>query len=139
MVKVYICSPLRGDYYSNQRKAEKYCRAAVMLGFFPVAPHIYLTRFMDDDNLKERKQALEIGLSLIEECEAMWVFIPDGETPSEGMQREIDRAKQRGMFIAYFSVETALDLIAQERFADISRIIEKQAAYREEEKQNEQN
>lgn len=126
MTKVYICSPLRGDYGSNQRKAEKYCRAAVKLGFFPIAPHIYLTRFMDDDNLAEREKALEMGLSLLDKCEEMWVFTPNGKEPSEGMRGEIDRAKQKGMFIAYFSEETALDLIAQEKYSELSYEIEKQ-------------
>lgn len=126
MVKVYICSPLRGDYGSNQRKAEKYCRAAVMLGYFPIAPHIYLTRFMDDTKPEEREQALKMGLAMLEECGEMWVFTPDGKAPSEGMQGEIDRAKQRGVFISYFSEETALDLIAQERFADFSQMVERQ-------------
>ena len=49
MNKVYICSPLRGDYDANIAAARTYCREAVEAGHLPVAPHIYLTQFLDDN------------------------------------------------------------------------------------------
>ena len=40
MNKVYICSPLRGDYDANIAAARTYCREAVEAGHLPVAPRL---------------------------------------------------------------------------------------------------
>ena len=36
MKKVYICSPCRGDYENNIKRAKEYSRAAVEKGVIPV-------------------------------------------------------------------------------------------------------
>lgn len=95
MKKVYICSPLRGDYVANTAAARGYCREAVDAGHLPVAPHIYLTQFLDDDKPEERRLGLELGQQLLKDCDELWVY---GE-PSEGMKAEIELAKKLGIGI----------------------------------------
>lgn len=60
-----------------------------MLGNLPIAPHLYFTQFLGEDN-KERDLGILMGLELMELCDEVWVF---GETISEGMRREIEYAK----------------------------------------------
>jgi hypothetical protein len=98
--KVYICSPFRGDTETNVANALRYCRYAVERGKFPIAPHCYLPRFMDDANPAERKLAISFGLRLLNDCREVWIF---GSTISEGMKREILAAKWRNIKIKQFN------------------------------------
>ena len=92
---VYICSPLRGDYENNLDNAAAYSSAAFRKGYIPITPHIYFTRFMNDNNEKERSMAMSAGLHLLGMCSELWVFGLDH--PSEGMQVEIAEAVRRGI------------------------------------------
>jgi len=87
MKKVFICSPLRGDYQKNIENAKKYSRMAVLEGYIPITPHIYLTQFLDDKVKKERELALKINLELMDLCDEMWVF---GNEITDGMRKEIN-------------------------------------------------
>jgi len=98
--KVYICSPFAGDTEANVEKALKYCRFALQKGKFPIAPHCYLPRFMDDANPAERELALSFGLRLLNDCRELWIF---GSRISEGMKREILAAKWRHIKIKQFN------------------------------------
>lgn len=71
MKKVYICSPCRGDYENNIQRAKEYSRAAAMKGCIPIAPHIYLTQFMDDTIPAERELALSFGRELVLQCDEL--------------------------------------------------------------------
>lgn len=97
---VYICSPLSGAAAENKEKARKYCRFAVDTGYIPLAPHIYLTQFMNDDSPAERDLALFMDIVFLSKCAELWVF---GETVSKGMGIEIERAKRKGQPIRYFT------------------------------------
>jgi len=97
--RVYIASPYKGDTETNVQNALRYCRFAVEQGYFPLAPHCYLPRFMDDDNPSERELALSFGLRLLNSCKELWVF---GERISEGMRREIAEARKLGIHIRHF-------------------------------------
>lgn len=88
---IYVCSPYRGDIITNVYKAKKYCQEIVKLGYMPIAPHLYFTQFMDDNNESERKKAFEFNKRLIEYCSELWIADTDEITP--GMQEEIDYAK----------------------------------------------
>ena len=99
-VRVYIASPYKGDTETNVQNALRYCRFAVEQGAFPIAPHCYLPRFLDDDIPAERELALSFGLRLLRGCREVWVF---GGTISEGMRAEIEAAKQQRKTIKYFS------------------------------------
>ena len=83
MKKIYICSPLRGDYAKNIGMAlPKYCREVALQGDIPIAPHIYFTQFLDDAKPDERNIGLKFGLELVKLCDKVCVY---GE-PSEGMK-----------------------------------------------------
>lgn len=99
---VYICSPFAGDTETNVANALRYCRFAVGKGMFPIAPHCYLPRFMDDGVPAERELALFFGIRLLYDCRELWIF---GTRISEGMNREIRAAKQRGIKIKQFTEE----------------------------------
>lgn len=101
MKKVYICSPYRGNCYSvtnNVSCARIYCKKAMEQGVIPIAPHIYFTQFLNDDIEEERNLGMEAGLQLLLECSEIWVY----GTPTEGMKKEIEYAKEYGIKIVNF-------------------------------------
>ena len=94
--KIYICSPCRGENYDNNiDNAITWTGEVFRLGYLPVTPHIYFTRFLSDENSKERAEALAIGKELLQECSEVWVFGIDN--PSEGMKGEIAHAIRLGI------------------------------------------
>lgn len=95
MKTIYICSPCRGDYENNIQRAKEYSRAAAMKGCIPIAPHVYLTQFMDDTIPAERELALSFGRELVLMCDELWAFGLDH--PSAGMAAEIETAKAAGI------------------------------------------
>lgn len=94
---VYICSPLRGDYEKNMENARTYCRVAMkyLPDVVPLAPHVYFPQFMDDTNEEERERGMAAGIALLDKCDELWAF--GLENPSEGMKREIEHARARGI------------------------------------------
>jgi hypothetical protein len=98
--RVYICSPLKGEIHGNIKTALRYCRYAVKRGKLPIAPHCYFPLFMDDKKTAERELAMAFGLRLLSGCKEIWVF---GDTISDGMKREIQLAKQKGIRIRKFT------------------------------------
>lgn len=48
-MKVYICSPYRGDTETNIRKAQQYCKQAIKENHIPIAPHLYFPQILDDE------------------------------------------------------------------------------------------
>ncbi|MBR1810135.1 MAG: DUF4406 domain-containing protein [Clostridia bacterium] len=97
---VYICSPLAGNVRENQENARRYCRFAVDRGSIPIAPHIYFTQFMRDDNPEERNLAMFMGMILLTKCAEVWVF---GDVISAGMRQEIEKARRKNIPIRCFS------------------------------------
>ena len=98
MKLIYICSPFRGDTAANTEAAQSYCRSAYEQNCIPVAPHLYLPQFLNDDEPKERDLALRIGLRLIDYCSEVWVH---GDVISPGMRGEIDYATTTGKKVVY--------------------------------------
>ena len=98
MKLIYICSPFRGDTAANTEAARRYCRDAYEKNCIPVAPHLYLPQFLNDDEPKERDLALRIGLRLIDYCSEVWVH---GDIISPGMRGEIDYATTTGKKVVY--------------------------------------
>ena len=68
---VYICSRYRGDRENNIRAARRYCRMAVERGCVPIAPHLLLPQFMEEET--EREAAMEADLVLLSRCDEIWV------------------------------------------------------------------
>lgn len=94
MKRIYVCSPLKmyglNTPSENINKAERYCRfVAVEEGEAPIAPHVYCTRFLDDEDGDERELGMYIGISLLDSCDELWVF---GSYISDGMAKEIQYA-----------------------------------------------
>ena len=87
--KVYVCSPYKGDTENNVERAREYCRQVIAKGYIPIAPHIYFTQFMNDNNYAERLKALDMNTELLKECSELWVF---SDTVSDGMKAEIKQA-----------------------------------------------
>jgi len=97
---VYICSPYRGDVDYNIAKAQFYCQFATGQGVIPIAPHIYFTQFLDDDEPEERRLGLDMGLDILKHCAELWVF---GNRISEGMRTEIEAAKRLEIPVLFHS------------------------------------
>lgn len=66
----------------------------------PIAPHIYFTQFLNDENAEDRAFGLEAGLSLLSECDELWYF---GDQISHGMTDEICFAIEHGIPVQYIS------------------------------------
>ena len=99
MRKIYICSALRGDMESNIMKARAYCEYAVREhGVIPIAPHIYLTQFLNDEIAEDREFGLKAGLSLLSGCEELWYF---GDQITRGMTDEICYALSHDIPVKY--------------------------------------
>lgn len=99
---VYICSPFAGDVEVNVQKARDYCRFAVEQKYIPIAPHLLYPQFMDDNDEMEREVGLFMGCILLMKCAEVWVF---GERITDGMTREIRRARRQGLPIRRFTTE----------------------------------
>lgn len=97
---VYIASPFAGDTERNTERARGYCRFVVSKGCIPLAPHLLYPQFMDDCDREQREFGLRFALVLLTKCDELWVF---GDKISEGMSREIAKAKRKGKPIRYFN------------------------------------
>ena len=97
---VFICSPFAGDMEGNTRRAREYSRFAVSKDYIPIAPHLLFPQFLDDTDPAQRELGISFGLVLQSMCREMWVF---GDTVSKGMAVEIEKAKERGIPIRYFT------------------------------------
>ena len=61
------------------------------MGVLPLAPHLYFTQFLKDEDAQERATGIRFGMEWLEAADEVWVF---GETISEGMAAEIKRAHE---------------------------------------------
>lgn len=93
---VFICSPFRGDYEKNIQVAKRICRVAAEMGYLPIAPHLYFTQFLDEDN--DRWLGMDMGRDLLLKCSEVWVI---GEKITEGMMEEIHTARCENIPIKY--------------------------------------
>ena len=97
---VYICSPYSGDVDGNVKKARAFCKFALGQKCIPIAPHLMFPQFMDDANPKERELALFMDIVLMGKCSEVWVL---GNSISNGMTTEIEKAKKRRQTVRYFN------------------------------------
>jgi hypothetical protein len=95
---IYVCSPYRGDIEANVAFAKRCCLEVIRAGETPFAPHLFFTQFLDDDIPDERELGIKCGLNILTLCSAIWVF---SDKITEGMQAEIDYAKQHGVDVRY--------------------------------------
>lgn len=69
---VFICSPYRptikdkscreSELAANIYRVKRACRIAVALEFLPLAPHLYFTRFLNDEDERERETGMRLGM-----------------------------------------------------------------------------
>ena len=97
---VYICSPFAGDVERNIENARKFCKFAVKQNAIPLAPHLHYPQFLDDNDPAQRKDGLWFALILLCKTDEVWVF---GKTISEGMKRELAKARKKGIPIKFFT------------------------------------
>ena len=90
----YVCSPYAGETKTNVKKACTYCRRLYELGYTPIAPHLLLPQFIDDDIPAERKDGLDMAEELLRRCR---VIVVCGKDLSDGMMGEIALAKRLGI------------------------------------------
>lgn len=99
MRKIYVCSALRGDVDENIRNARCFCEyVAREYQAIPIAPHIYFTQFLNDENAEDREFGLKAGLSLVSVCDELWYF---GDQITRGMTDEIFLAIEHGIPVKY--------------------------------------
>lgn len=99
---IYVCSKYKGNVKKNTKKTIEYCRMVYQLGHIPIAPHLYIPRWLDDNNPEEREQGLKLGLRALRHCDEIWVF---GDFISEGMLQEIEFAEANNIPIRHFCGE----------------------------------
>ena len=61
------------------------------MGVLPLAPHLYFTQFLKDEDAQERATGIRFGMQWLQAADEVWVF---GETISEGMPVETKRAHE---------------------------------------------
>lgn len=103
MRTVYICSPYRAADEATLKRnieyAKKLTREALMRGDAPITVHLYMTQCLTEEIEEERNIGLAAGQSIVDRCDAMLVGYRYGI--SEGMEKEIKRAKEKGIQIQY--------------------------------------
>lgn len=92
--KVYICSPLHAPTQEqmkyNMLAAGEYEREAeTAFNVRGIATHLVLPKYLDDNNPKLRKIALDAGLDVLSKCQCVFVC---GTRITEGMAGEIKYA-----------------------------------------------
>lgn len=103
MPLVYICSPYAGEVEQNVQNARRYSAFALTQKVLPVAPHLLFPQFMGAEETEEtRELALHMGLILLTKCHEVWYF---GDTISDGMKKELNRARWRNMVVRRFTDE----------------------------------
>ena len=101
MPLTYICSPYAGDVERNVQNARHYCAFALSQGVLPIAPHLLFPQFLGEKETEEtRELALHMGLILLSKCHELWYF---GDTVSDGMKKELNRARWRDMVVRRFT------------------------------------
>ncbi|AOZ72062.1 hypothetical protein BK816_01095 [Boudabousia tangfeifanii] len=94
---VYICSPYSGDTRRNTHLASCYARHALEEGYTPIASHLLLPQFMDEET--EREKALTQATILLSLCDEIWIF---GHL-TEGMVAEWKAALALGIEVRTFA------------------------------------
>lgn len=87
---VFVCSPFQNNPTSI-RMTRQYCRRLALEGDLPIAPHLYLPQFLNDDDRKEREVGMDYGRRLMAFCTR--IDILEDEGISKGMEGDIEWAE----------------------------------------------
>lgn len=107
MRRLFICSPYAGTAEAvryNLSVAEEVCRIAMWRGYAPFAPHLIYTRFLNEDDDRQRAAGIAAGLEFMPVCEEVWaiVHVGNGELVTEGMRLEVGKARALGIPVRWF-------------------------------------
>lgn len=79
--KIFVCSPYRPlaeteesrkvELESNLHRAKTACRILTTLGFMPLAPHLYFTTFLKDEEKRERENGIRLVLKSAKVCRSL--------------------------------------------------------------------
>lgn len=90
----YVCSPYAPRDGETVDQHLLWARALARLawddGYWPVAPHLYLTQILTDADPAERAAGLTIGLALVRQAVVLYAYPVDN--PSAGMMQELTLA-----------------------------------------------
>lgn len=96
--RVAICSPFRarpGESLAQHRLwAQCLCRLAYEEGCWPIAPHLDMPQWLDDDTPAERADALAVSTAAMAHVAGVYAFTPT--VPSPGMIAELAAARRHG-------------------------------------------
>jgi hypothetical protein len=95
--RVYVAGPLSssGERLENVRNAIRAGVELIKLGYAPLVPH--LTHYMDGNDSLGHDTWLAVDLPWVETADAL-LRLPG---PSKGADQEVERAKARGIPVAY--------------------------------------
>lgn len=100
MEKVYIISRYRSEdpeqLALNINVARYFCKEIVDEGKVPVAPHLFYTQFLDDNEEADRISGLKLGIWELRQADEFLLVIIDGVI-SEGMKGEIEEVSRLGI------------------------------------------
>ena len=106
MEKVYIISRYSAETWQerrfNREVAKYFCREITREGKRPVAPHLFYTQFLSDEDPRERRLGLDFAIKDLDECSSFLLVIVDGVI-SSGMRGELEhltRIGKRGELVA---------------------------------------
>lgn len=96
----YVCSPYRGSVFKWLRNvwyARKLTKQAIVEGYIPITPHLFLTQVLNDRKPIEREKGLFLGECILKVCSVLYVGEKYGI--SEGMKAEIEIAEKYNKII----------------------------------------
>ena len=87
----FVSYPFSRDRETNEGLVVRIARRLALEGYLPIAPQIYLPRFVREDS--ERELGLGLCLRLVSLADDLRVY----GSPTEGMLREIAEARRMGL------------------------------------------
>jgi len=69
-MKVFVCSPYRGDIERNTKRARAYVETVITQGHTPFAPHLLYTQILDEET--DRELGMELGLDMLTAMDELW-------------------------------------------------------------------
>lgn len=92
---VFICSPYRGrnlvERAANTAAALGYCKAVMLEGDIPFAPHLFFPLFLNEDDPQDRERGMKASLAFVALCDVLNCYGARHEA-SDGMRRELREA-----------------------------------------------
>lgn len=101
-MKVFGCSPYKGDVIGNTERARRYARHVAVCGYCPVFPHLFFSQFLDDNDPEERIQGITLGVELMKVCDEVWIY---GTHISKGMAYELEEARKLGIPVRMYDTK----------------------------------